>query len=75
MIFAREQPITTRSLLHLMNDLPIYKKRLPQIWIEDDKFIIESPSFRYVIHDDIKLLFKLCRRFKVDAIEQTYAEA
>ena len=54
-------------------DFPIYKKRLPQIWMEDDKFIIESSSFRYVIKDDLKLLFKLCRRFKSDAINQTYA--
>ncbi len=62
-------------------DFPIYKKQLPQIWLEDDKFIIESSSFRYVIDaggdwnvnkDDLKLLFKLCRRFKSDAIAQTY---
>ena len=55
-----------------MTDFPIYKKQLPQIWMEDDKFIIESSSFRYVIQDDLKLLFKLCRRFKSDAIKQTY---
>jgi len=55
----------------IMTDI-IYKKKLPQIWIEDDKFVIESPSFRYVIEDDLKLLFKLCRRFKSDAINQTY---
>ncbi len=55
-----------------MTDFPIYKKQLPQIWMEDDKFIIESSSFRYVIEDDLKLLFKLCRRFKADAIKQTY---
>ena len=63
-------------------DFPIYKKQLPQIWLEDDKFIIESSSFRYVVDargdwdvnkDDLKLLFKLCRRFKTDAIAQTYA--
>jgi hypothetical protein len=54
-------------------DFPIYKKQLPQVWLEDDKFIIESDSFRYVIADDLKLLFKLCRRFKSDAIAQTYA--
>ena len=53
-------------------DFPIYKKRLPQIWMEDNKFVIESDSFRYVIEDDLKLLFKLCRRFKSDAIAQTY---
>ena len=54
-------------------NVPIYKKQLPQIWLEDDHFIIESSSFRYVIKDDLKLLFKLCRRFKSDAINQTYA--
>ena len=56
----------------IMNDFPIYKKQLPQVWLEDDKFIIESSSFRYVIEDDLKLLFKLCRRFKSEAIKQTY---
>ena len=40
--------------------------------MEDGKFIIESDSFRYVIEDDLKLLFKLCRRFKSPAIAQTY---
>jgi hypothetical protein len=55
-----------------MNDFPIYKKQLPQVWLEGDKFIIESDSFRYVIADDLKLLFKLCRKFKTDAIAQTY---
>ena len=55
-----------------MIDFPIYKKQLPQIWMENDKFIIESDSFRYVIEDDLKLLFKLCRRFKSEAIKQTY---
>ena len=54
-------------------DFPIYKKKLPQVWLEDDHFIIESSSFRYVIKDDLKLLFKLCRKFKTDAIAQTYA--
>jgi len=54
-------------------DFPIHKKQLPQIWLEDDHFIIESSSFRYVIKDDLKLLFKLCRKFKTDAIAQTYA--
>ncbi len=53
-------------------DFPIYKKQLPQIWIEDDYFIIESSSFRYVIKDDLKLLFKLCRRFKSDTIKKSY---
>ena len=55
-----------------MTDFPIYKKQLPQVWLEDDNFIIESSSFRYVIKDDLKLLFKLCRRFKSEAIKQTY---
>ena len=54
-------------------DFPIYKKKLPQVWLEDDHFIIESSSFRYVIKDDLKFLFKLCKRFKTDAIAQTYA--
>ncbi len=56
----------------MMTDFPIYKKQLPQVWLEDGNFIIESSSFRYVIKDDLKLLFKLCRRFKTDAIAQTY---
>ena len=56
-----------------MIDAPIYKKKLPQIWIDDNKFIIESSTFKYIIEDDIKLLFKLCRRFKKDAINATYA--
>ena len=46
------------------------RKKLPQVWLEDDKFIIESLVIRYVIADDLKLLFKLCRRFKSDAIAQ-----
>ena len=62
----------TKMNTQLLN-VPIYKKQLPQIWLEDDHFIIESSSFRYVIIDDLKLLFKLCRRFKSDAINQTYA--
>ena len=64
----------TSPLTNIMpTDFPIYKKQLPQVWLEDDKFIIESSSFRYVIADDLKLLFKLCRKFKTDAIAQTYA--
>lgn len=55
-----------------MIDVPIYKKKLPQIWIDDDNFVIESSTFKYVLKDDIKLLFKLCRRFKSEAIQQTY---
>ena len=68
-------PLTNCKLLFniMLFDLPVYKKQLPQVWLEDGKFIIESDSFRYVIEDDLKLLFKLCRRFKSDAIQQTYA--
>ena len=78
MLSARTSPLTNI----MPTDFPIYKKQLPQIWLEDDKFIIESSSFRYVVDargdwdvnkDDLKLLFKLCRRFKTDAIAQTYA--
>jgi hypothetical protein len=67
-------PLTNCKLLIniMVFDLPVYKKQLPQIWMEDGKFIIESDSFRYVIEDDLKLLFKLCRKFKTDAIAQTY---
>jgi len=77
MLSARTFPPTNI----MPTDFPIYKKQLPQIWLEDDKFIIESSSFRYVVDargdwdvnkDDLKLLFKLCRRFKTDAIAQTY---
>ena len=68
-------PLTNCKLLTniMLFDLPVYKKQLPQVWLEDGKFIIESDSFRYVIEDDLKLLFKLCRRFKSDAIAQTFA--
>ena len=55
-----------------MIDAPIYKKKLPQIWIDDDKFVIESSTFRYVINDNIKLLFKLCRRFSKETVNLTY---
>ena len=65
-----------------MTDFPIYKKPLPQIWIEDDHFIIESDSFRYSIKtsnssrhknaDPLAVLFKLVRRMKADAIAATY---
>ena len=61
-------------------DLPVYKGRqLPQIWIEDGSFVVESAEFRYVIQlennrvgDPVKLLFKLCRRMKTEAIKSTY---
>ena len=65
-----------------MIDAPVYNKPLPQIWIEDDNFIIESNSFRYCISavnkrgykssDPLKLLFKLCRRMTKDSIDSTY---
>ena len=75
--FGKIERQTVLTLIHffiiMVFDLPIYKKQLPQVWLEDGKFIIESDSFRYVIKDDLKLLFKLCRRFKSDAIAQTYA--
>ena len=64
--------LITQEFNIMPTDFPIYKKKLPQIWMEDDKFIIESSSFRYVICDDLKLLFKLCRRFKSDAIKKSY---
>ena len=66
-------PLPDTTMNTQLLNVPIYKKQLPQIWLEDDHFIIESSSFRYVIKDDLKLLFKLCRRFKSDAINQTYA--
>ena len=57
-------------------------KRLPQIWIEDDHYIIESSTFRYAIStvnkqkrktsEPLKILFRLCRSMKADAIEATY---
>ncbi len=60
----------------------IYTKKLPQIWIEDDQFIIESSTFKYVIPtenkqrrktaDPLKILFKLCRRMDAQAIKQSY---
>ncbi len=68
MLYAKTSPLTNI----MPTDFPIYKKQLPQIWIEDDYFIIESSSFRYVIKDDLKLLFKLCRRFKSDTIKKSY---
>ena len=65
-----------------MIDFPTHTKQLPQIWIEDNQYIIESPTFRYVIStvnkqgrkssEPLKLLFKLCKRMKADAIADTY---
>ena len=65
-----------------MSNLPVYTKRLPQIWIEDDQYVIESSTFKYVIStankgkrkssEPLKVLFSLCRRMKTDAIESTY---
>ena len=65
-----------------MSNLPVYTKRLPQIWIEDDQYIIESSTFKYVVStanksrrktsEPLKVLFRLCRCMKSDAIEATY---
>ena len=65
-----------------MDNLPVFTKPLPQIWIENNQFIIESESFRYSIQtettskfknkDPLTVLFKLCRRMKQDAIASTY---
>lgn len=65
-------------------DIPVYRGHLPQIWIENDQFVIESQSFRYVIEtandfkrksaDPITVLFKLCRRMNADAVAATYGE-
>lgn len=65
-----------------MIDFPTHTKRLPQIWIEDDEFIIEAPSFKYTLStvnkrgrkssEPLKLLFRLCKRMKTDAINETY---
>tara|TARA_B100001059_G_C17824297_1_gene580360 strand:+ start:562 stop:768 length:207 start_codon:yes stop_codon:yes gene_type:complete len=65
-----------------MPDLPVYTKQLPQIWIENDQYIIESSTFKYVINtankgkrkrsEPLKVLFNLCKRMKTDAIEATY---
>ena len=66
-------PLLDTTMNTQLLNVPIYKKQLPQVWLEDGNFVIESSSFRYVIKDDLKLLFKLCRRFKSDAINQTYA--
>ena len=71
--YVMQSAPTSPSTNIMPTDCPIYKKKLPQVWLEDGNFVIESSSFRYVIKDDLKLLFKLCRRFKSDAIAQTYA--
>jgi len=65
-----------------MIDFPIHKKRLPQIWIEDDQYIIESSTFRFVIStankqkrktaDPLRVLFSLCKRMDTEAISETY---
>ena len=67
----------------MLTEFPVYKKQLPQIWIEDDNFIIESPTFRYVIKTHttskkkraqlLNILFALCKRMDADSIELTYA--
>ena len=66
-------------------DCPDYNKALPQIWIEDEHYVIQSPDFNYRIStvptkrpysrkvlDPITVLFKLCRKMKSDAIQSTY---
>jgi len=57
-------------------------KRLPQIWIEGDLYIIESSTFKYAIgttnkqkrksSDPLKVLLRLCKRMDAAAIEATY---
>ncbi len=64
-------------------EFPIHKKKLPQIWIEDDNFIIESPTFRYVIkthttskkkkEQPLNILFALCKKMDANSITSTYA--
>lgn len=66
-------------------DCKDYKRALPQIWIEDDHYVIQSADFSYRIStvptkrpfsrkvlDPITVLFKLCRAMKADAIQSTY---
>ena len=65
-----------------MVDAPIYKKKLPQVWIEDDNFIIESPTFKYVIKthtistkkklQPLNILFAICKKMDANSIESTY---
>jgi hypothetical protein len=67
----------------MLTEFPVYKKQLPQIWIEDDNFIIESPTFRYVVSttnkqkrksaEPLKVLFALCRKMDANSINSTYA--
>ena len=64
-------------------EFPVYKKQLPQIWIEDENFIIESETFRYVIRTEtsskkkreqpLNILFALCKRMDANSIKSTYA--
>ena len=64
-------------------EFPVYKKQLPQIWIEDGNFIIESPTFRYVVSttnkqkrkssEPLKVLFALCKKMDANSIQSTYA--
>ena len=64
-------------------EFPVYKKQLPQIWIEGDNFIIESPTFRYVIkthstskkkrEQPLNILFALCKKMDTKSINSTYA--
>tara|TARA_B100001093_G_scaffold506139_1_gene564582 strand:+ start:778 stop:948 length:171 start_codon:yes stop_codon:yes gene_type:complete len=56
-----------------MIDAPTPKKPLPQIWIENNQFIIESASFRYCINtENEKVLFKLCRKMSTETTASTY---
>ena len=67
----------------MLTELPIHRKPLPQIWIEDNHFIIESSSFKYVIktttnskkkrEQPLNILFSLCKKMDAKAIESTYA--
>lgn len=64
-------------------EFPVYKKQLPQIWIEGDNFIVESPTFRYVIkthttskkkrEQPLNILFALCKKMDTKSINSTYA--
>ena len=63
-------------------DLPVPSKRLPQIWIENDCFIIKAANYSYCINvendrrgkkaDPIKMLMSICRRMTPADIESTY---
>ena len=79
---VRHGPLWALTHDQIQMDIPVYRGHLPQIWIENDQFVIESQSFRYVIEtsnkikrksaDPMAVLFKLCRRMKSDAVAATY---